>query len=302
MSPFSTLDLVALAWFIVAWAAYAITLELTPYGRDGLNARMNRYREVWMREMLGREMRIVDTQIMAALQNGTAFFASTSLLAIGGALTLVRSTSEVLSVVATLPLGIRTTPEQWEIKAIGLAVIFVYAFFKFAWSYRLFNYVAILLGATPPADQKDTAKAQAHALRTARLFESAGRHFNRGQRAFFFALAYLGWFISPWLFLIATAAVLTVMWRRQYVSDSAAAVGAGRVRVAVPARATRGHCTEPPPEIQAGGGLPGEIESSRRRLAGANFRFLCSPVRTVAARGSSAIIRRRRRELWFRRR
>ena len=30
---------------------------------------------------------------------------------------------------------------------IGLAVIFVYAFFKFAWSYRLFNYAAILLGA-----------------------------------------------------------------------------------------------------------------------------------------------------------
>ena len=30
---------------------------------------------------------------------------------------------------------------------LGLAVIFVYAFFKFAWSYRLFNYVAIMVGA-----------------------------------------------------------------------------------------------------------------------------------------------------------
>ena len=27
--------------------------------------------------------------------------------------------------------------------------------------------------------------------------EAAGRHFNRGQRAFFFALGYLGWFVSP---------------------------------------------------------------------------------------------------------
>ena len=50
--------------------------------------------------------------------------------------------------------------------------------------------------------------------------KSEGCHFNRGQRAFFFALAYLGWFISPWLFLIATAAVLTVMWRRQFSSDA----------------------------------------------------------------------------------
>ena len=29
-------------------------------------------------------------------------------------------------------------------------------------------------------------------MRTTRLFEAAGRHFNRGQRAFFFALGYLG--------------------------------------------------------------------------------------------------------------
>ena len=46
--------------------------------------------------MLGREMRMVDAQIVAALQNGTAFFASTSLIAVGGALTLLRSTPEIL--------------------------------------------------------------------------------------------------------------------------------------------------------------------------------------------------------------
>jgi uncharacterized membrane protein len=52
----------------------------------------------------------------------------------------------------------------------------------------------------------------------------AGRHFNRGQRAFFFALAYLGWFVSPYLLIIATAAVLGVMWRRQFASDAVQAI------------------------------------------------------------------------------
>ena len=149
-------DLIALAWFVIAWTGYAILLEYVPHARAGLNARMNGFREVWMRRMLDREMRMVDMQIMAALQNGTAFFASTSLIAIGGALTIVRSTDDVLNVVATLPIGIQTTRMLWEMKAIGLAVIFVYAFFKFAWSYRLFNYVAILLGAMPPPAEKDT--------------------------------------------------------------------------------------------------------------------------------------------------
>ncbi len=36
----------------------------------------------------------------------------------------------------------------------------VYAFFKFAWSYRLFNYVAIMIGGTPPAYGTDTAEAK----------------------------------------------------------------------------------------------------------------------------------------------
>ena len=224
--PFTTLDILALGWFAAAWASYALMLEYAPLQRKGLNARMNHYREVWMQRMLDREMRMVDMQIMAALQNGTAFFASTSLFAIGGALTIIRSTDDVLNVVATLPIGIQTGRVLWEMKAIGLAVIFVYAFFKFSWSYRLYNYVAILLGAMPPPAEKDTAEAQAHVKRTTGLFTAAGRHFNHGQRAFFFALGYLGWFVSPLLFLLSTAFVLVVMAMRQFRSDGRAAFDA----------------------------------------------------------------------------
>ena len=43
---------------------------------------------------------------------------------------------------------------------MGLIVIFVYAFFKFAWSNRLFNYFAIMVGAAPSSAEKDTSKAQ----------------------------------------------------------------------------------------------------------------------------------------------
>jgi uncharacterized membrane protein len=220
MPLFPTIDLVALGWFLVIWAAYSITLSLTERRRRGLNSEMNRHRDVWMLQMLGREMRMVDAQIVAALQNGTAFFASTSLIAVGGALTLMRSTGEVLEVIAALPFGIRMTPVQWEAKTIGLAVIFVYAFFKFAWSYRLYNYVAILVGATPPAQEKDTPAGKKHARHVGRLCEVAGLHFNRGQRAFFFALGYLGWFISPWLLMVTSVAVAAVLWRRQFASDS----------------------------------------------------------------------------------
>src|SRR5580700_11003091 len=189
-----SVDILAVGFFIFEWLVYAITLEHTAYGRDSLSARMHSYREVWIRRMLDRQARMVDTQIMASLQNGTAFFASTSLLAVGGGLALLRSTSEALAVLRALPIDLSPSPALWELKCVGLILIFIYAFFKFAWAYRLFNYVAFLLGSMPPATRRDTPEAEAHVIRTARLFDAAGRHFNRGQRAFFFALGYLGWF------------------------------------------------------------------------------------------------------------
>lgn len=213
-------DIIAVSFFTLEWLVYSVTLEHSAYGRNGLSARMNVFREKWVRQMLDREARMVDMQIMASLQNGTAFFASTSLIAIGGALALLRATNDALAVLGALPVDIMPSPALWEIKCVGLILIFIYAFFKFAWSYRLFNYVAILFGATPPASQRDTAEAQAHVMRTTKLFEAAGAHFNRGQRAFFFALGYLGWFISPWVLFVTTAAVVIVTWRRQFASNA----------------------------------------------------------------------------------
>lgn len=224
MRPY-LVDCLAVGFFAIEWLVYAHTLERSDYGRNSLSARMNIYREVWVRRMLDREARMVDMQIMASLQNGTAFFASSSLIAIGGGLALLRATNDALAVLSTLPIDLSPSPALWEIKCVGLILIFVYTFFKFAWAYRLFNYVAILFGAMPAASKRDTPEAEAHVLRTARLFESAGRHFNRGQRAFFFALGYLGWFVSPWVLFVTTAAVVIVTWRRQFASNAWKAMG-----------------------------------------------------------------------------
>src|SRR6187401_3469276 len=92
-------DALALIYFLVAWIGYSIVVERTAHGRSSLNSLMNSYRDQWMEELLVRPMRMVDAQVTAALQNGTAFFASTSLLAIGGALAMLRAPQEALSIV-----------------------------------------------------------------------------------------------------------------------------------------------------------------------------------------------------------
>ena len=85
----------------------------------------------------------------------------------------------------------------WEVKAVGLLMIYGYAFFKFAWAYRLFNYAAILIGATPSASSPDAAARERAANRAAEMDTVAGSHFALGQRALFFSFGYLGWFLGP---------------------------------------------------------------------------------------------------------
>lgn len=222
--PLTPLDLAALAVFALGWAAYHALVERSPFGRRALNNRMNEYRLRWMLEMQARENRIVDSSLMGTLQSGTSFFASTSLLALGGSLTLLRGADDALRILNDFPLATATARAAWDLKVVGLVVIFGYAFFKFAWCYRLFNYASILVGATPSAGSGRPEQRRLTALRAAEMTIVAGRHFNRGQRAFFFALAYLGWFVGPVVLMGTTLVVLFAILVRQFASDALRAV------------------------------------------------------------------------------
>ena len=224
MLTFQTADYFALGFFGLAWMAYHLFVESAQARRGGLNQLMDHYRLRWMDEMAQREVRMVDSSIIASLQNGTAFFASTSLLVIGAAATLLRATDDVLKLFSDMPFGLVTTRTLWDVKVIGLGVIFGYAFFKFSWSYRLFNYSAILIGATPAAHDPDQTRRRRTAWHAGQMNITAARHFSRGQRAFFFALGYIGWFISPYVLIGTTLFILIVMFARQFASDARSAV------------------------------------------------------------------------------
>ncbi|WP_343039186.1 DUF599 domain-containing protein [Propylenella binzhouense] len=218
---FTILDWISLVLFVAGWILYSFLIERSHWRALTLTAAMNRQRVVWMETMLAREVRIVDTSIVAGLQNGTAFFASTSLLAIGSAFALMNAADLGIELARHLPGASQVTRDQWELKALGLMGIYGYAFFKFGWSYRLFNYASILMGAMPPASERDTEDARIAARRAGAMNAAAGRHFNRGLRAFFFSVGYLGWFASDWAFLVLTLVVLAVLVRRQLGSEAA---------------------------------------------------------------------------------
>ncbi len=227
MSTFQPIDWIALAVFAASWFGYSWLVDFSPWRHRTLTAAMDRQRRRWMEMLLRREIRIVDTAIVGGLQNGTAFFASTSLLAIGAAFAFLTTSEQVISAVEQLPLPLNTSRAAWEAKAIGLLAIYAYAFFKFGWSYRLFNYTSILIGAMPLASEIETDEARRAVERTAHMSVLAGRHFSLGQRAFFFSVGFLGWFAHAWVFVVITLAVFFALLRRQFAFPKLTTFGGG---------------------------------------------------------------------------
>lgn len=215
------LDYIAFGFFLVCAASFSWLVDYSPWRKKTLTYAMEARRSEWMAVLAKRELRMPDTAIMTSLHNGTSFFASTSLLGIGAGFTLLSATDQVMTAFTDFQFGFEMNRIEWEIRVFGLMLIYAYAFFKFGWAYRLFNYVAILIGAIPQPGEGDVDGA---AARAARMSSLAGRHFNRGLRALFFSIGYLGGFVGPWALMAATALIVVVLARRQFLSRAYKAV------------------------------------------------------------------------------
>lgn len=218
MHGVTLLDGAALLWFLLAWSGYTAWADRFSQSRPSLMTVMYDYRLQWMKESLKREVRVGDASLLSTLIRSISLFASTSIFIIGGILAIFGGLEQVQELTKDLTYVAKTTKVMWEIKLLTLAMIFVYAFFKFAWALRQFNYMIIVMGAFPSHELADTPEAMAMAERAARVNALAVQTFNRGMRTYYFGLAALSWFIHPWAFIGATLLVVLVIYRREFKS------------------------------------------------------------------------------------
>lgn len=215
-----SLDLIAFIAFVILIGGYHAISGYRPLVDRSIVGAIQTQRVTWMRYMAVRDVRIVDAQLLASLTQGNAFFASTSAIGIGGLAAMIGSGDQVQRLFERLPYAAQASPVLWEMKLILMITIFIYAFFKFAWAFRLSHYTAIMIGATPIANDDNHADCDSHALRTAQLIGLAGEHANNGLRAFYYAIAVLAWFFHPIAFIAFTVWVLVILIRRDFFSRS----------------------------------------------------------------------------------
>ncbi len=209
------LDGGALAFFIFAWWFLGWLIDRSPWHRHTLSAAMKTQRREWMRQMAARQVRLVDANIITGLQQATSFFASTALLAVGAGFGLLTAADTIIRAFEESFVHVEIDRASFYGKTAVVMALYAYAFFKFGWAYRVFNYSAVMLAATPEAGQPGAEEA---AEQVAEMNIAAAGQFTHGLRAFFLAIAVLAWFIHPGAFVAATVVIIVALANRQFNS------------------------------------------------------------------------------------
>jgi uncharacterized membrane protein len=217
MHSLSPLDWVALLVFSTCWVGYAVVVDRHPaLRRRSVIAAMDEHRRRWMRTMMTRDNRIMDTNIIGNLMNSTSFLANTAIFILGGLVAMMGSPDLGARVFGALPFATAPDPAAWEMKIALLLFIFVRAFFELTWALRQFNYCSIVMGSVPH-DAADPRQGHVADI-AAKVANRAARHFNTGLRAYYFGLAALAWILHPFALVLASLLVVTELYRREFRS------------------------------------------------------------------------------------
>lgn len=209
------LDVVALALMSLLWVWLAWVIEHPSPHRPSVTAMVAQRRRDWMKVFVTRDPRIFDSQILGSLRQGTSFFASTSIFAIGGVLALIGNTDPLRGVAAEMTMT--DTPALiWQVKLGVVALFLVVSFLKFVWSNRIFGYCSVVMAAVP--DDPNDPDAYKLAAQAAELNIRAAMNFNRGLRAMYFALGALAWLLGPVPLIVAMLFVSWTIWSREFAS------------------------------------------------------------------------------------
>ncbi|MFK7744952.1 MAG: DUF599 domain-containing protein [Roseobacter sp.] len=214
---FTSFDLAALGLLFLLWVGIGWRVEHASTRHPSTSMLMAGYRRAWMREMVTRQPRIFDAQILGTLRQGTAFFASTCVIALGGTLALIGNADRLAGVAVDITLADHPAI-VWEIKLMVVAILLTNAFLKFVWANRLFGYCSVLMAAVP--NDVEHEKAYHRADQAGEINITAARSFNRGLRSIYFALAAAAWLIGPLALTLAVLATFVVVWRREFASHS----------------------------------------------------------------------------------
>lgn len=213
------IDVIAFIWFILCWFGYSVLVNIYIHKKGNIHNKMHDYRIKWMENFLQRSDRSIDFMSLGNFMKSISFFATTSILIIAALVPLLGYGDKAGKFIASLPYTTINTAPLWEIKTLLLIVLFTYAFFKYTWSLRQYQYASITLLSLH--DSKHLTRADHKLINSnAEILSNAARHFSMGMRSYYYAMAVLSWYLHPVLFMIFTSLIVMVIFRREFMSKA----------------------------------------------------------------------------------
>ncbi|MEO0620279.1 MAG: DUF599 family protein [Pseudomonadota bacterium] len=211
----------AVAVLLSCWFSY--TAVLKTIGRGSLNVQLATVRRRWIERLTHRSVKPFDAILLGQIVNAIAFFGSATLLVLAGVITAFAALKGVHATVQDLDFISSVSLELFALQLGFLGFILALCFFSFTYALRKLIYVLALAGALPDQEE-DTPDHDAMREATAAVLSEAVKTFNFGIRGYYYAVAALAMFISPWGSIIVSIFVTIALFYRQLGTPTARAI------------------------------------------------------------------------------
>lgn len=222
-SDFELPHIVAMCLLLLSWFSYSRVLRT--FARGSLNSQLAVVRLNWVTAITKRETKPFDAILLGHIINSIAFFGSATLIVLAGMITAFAGMKTLHATMSELHFVATTSLELFALQLGFLAFILALCFFSFTYALRKLIYVITLTGALP--DKQDTRPE--HETMIAALTDvlsEAVKTFNFGIRGYYYAIAAIFLFISPYMCIAASIIATTILIYRQLGTPTARAIQA----------------------------------------------------------------------------
>ncbi|MEL6172500.1 MAG: DUF599 family protein [Pseudomonadota bacterium] len=223
-SDFDIVQGLAIALLFTSWFSYTLILAVISSG--SLNEQLNTVRTQWLAASLKRSQKPFDAILLGNMVNSIAFFGSATLIVLAGVITVFASVQSVYETVLDLPFVRHSSFELFVIHMAVLNLTLAIAFFSFTYALRKLIYVLALVGALPEGklDHAQQIHSEVMVSSASIVLTEALKTFNFGIRGYYYFVAALGLFISPYLCIALTFFMTSMLLYRQIATATSRAI------------------------------------------------------------------------------
>lgn len=200
---------------LLCWFVYNFGVPLAERRRPSLSVIMSMQRRRWVANATRRESPL-DAILSANLMSSVSFLASTSVLLTLAIFAAIGQVGAVMEALKGVGMGVNYSSADLQIHFVVMLAIFTQSFFAFTLALRQFNHFCIMIGAMDHSGRVSEAEIDA----IAQLNTLAAKNFNNGIRAYYFSVATVAWFASPWLAIIASLVTVGFLIHREFFSSA----------------------------------------------------------------------------------